>query len=119
VNSIDRKLRKLEMARASREQGVCRKLAAVWHGAPTERIRALAPGERVVIDWYRDGSTLWGSHRITTDPADRGRKCVRDGYLLDVLQEIHQSCWHREQTGSCLVCQGTPVAEKRPVCEET
>jgi hypothetical protein len=31
-----------------------------------------------------------------------------------VLQEVHQSCPHRERTGSCKVCMGTPVAEELP-----
>jgi hypothetical protein len=119
MNSIDRKLRKLEMAKASREQDVCRGLAAVMHGVPRERLQTLGPGERVVIDWYRDGGGMvWGRERITNDPTDKDRKCITGGYLLDVLKEIHQGCSHRLQSGSCLICKGTPVAEKRLLCAE-
>jgi hypothetical protein len=115
MQSIDRKLRKLEMARAPSEEGGCQGLAFVWHWIPRERKQNLAPGERVVVDWYRSvPGMLLGRERIATDPADQGRKCFRNGYLLDVLTEIHHQCAYRERTGSCRYCHGTPIAEEFP-----
>jgi hypothetical protein len=74
--------------------------------------RALAPGERIVHDWFRDcGSTVWARERVSTDKADEGRRCPRGGYLLDVLEAFHQGCPWRERTGVCQMCQGTPVED--------
>jgi hypothetical protein len=80
---------------------------------PQERIEKLAANERVVDDWYRDvvGGIVWSRERITTDPYDCGRRCEPGGYLIDVLEEIHQDCWHRMQHGVCRACADTPVAE--------
>jgi hypothetical protein len=112
MQSIDRKLRNLEVARASSEETGCHGLAFVWHCIPPERKQNLAPDERVVVDWFRSiPGILSGRERITNNPADVGRKCFRNGYLIDILTEIHQECHHRESTGSCEYCHGTPVAE--------
>jgi hypothetical protein len=83
-------------------------------GISPERRKSMQPDERIVVDWYRNyiGVTE-GRNRITTDPADQGRKCTVGGYLLDVIEEIHQSCSHREQPGYCRICKDTPVAEKK------
>jgi len=85
------------------------------HGPSLERRKNLAPGERVVKDWFRDsGGYVSGQYRITSDPADQGRRCKAGGYLLDVLEKVHKICSHRESMGSCLLCKDTPVAEERP-----
>jgi hypothetical protein len=70
----------------------------------------LAPGERVVEDWFRDcGSIVWGRERVATETEDVGRRCPPGGYLLDVLQHFHEHCPWRKRTGVCQMCQGTPV----------
>lgn len=72
--------------------------------------RELAPGERLVQDWFRDcGSTVWARERVTHEKADGGRRCSKGGYLLDVLEAFHEGCPWRERTGVCQMCQGTPV----------
>ena len=74
---------------------------------------ALAPGERVVEDWFRDrGSMVWARERVTTETEDSGRRCPPGGYLLDVLEDFHHDCPWRTRTGVCQMCQGTPVREK-------
>lgn len=115
MRQIEKRLRKLEAKLKLRDQPRCSGLACVWHFIPIERRNNLAPGERIVVDWYRNGNSMtYGRQRITDDPADQGRKCKVGGYLLDVLKEIHQNCSHRERTGSCLVCKDTPLAEEPP-----
>jgi hypothetical protein len=70
----------------------------------------LAPGERVVEDWFCDcGSIVWARERVTTETEDVGRRCPPGGYLLDVLQHFHEHCPWRKRTGVCQMCQGTPV----------
>jgi hypothetical protein len=50
----------------------------------------LAPGERVVEDWFRDcGPIVWARERVTTETEDQGRRCTAGGYLLDVLENSH------------------------------
>jgi hypothetical protein len=67
---------------------------------------ALAPGERIVDDWYRDlYGVVWARERITTDPSDPGRRCERGGHLLDVIRELHETCELRE-SGGCGTCSG-------------
>jgi hypothetical protein len=93
MNNIERRLRKLEAKRNPPQQMTVDGLALVTHGLPAGR--KLAPGERVVIDWYDHSECqLSGRERITTDPADKGRHCKRDGYLLDVMQELNRLCMH-------------------------
>ena len=70
----------------------------------------LAPGERVVQDWFRDcGSIVWARERATTETEDVGRRCPPGGYLLDVLEHFHEHCPWRQRTGVCQMCLGTPV----------
>ena len=73
----------------------------------------LAPGERMVQDWFRDcGLMVWARERVTTEKADEGRRCPRGGYLLDVLEALHEGCPWQERTGVCHMCQGTPVGDR-------
>jgi hypothetical protein len=109
--TIENRLRKLESRLKPSEQPSVR-MAVVMHPLPGKRKRNLASGERVVVDWYRDfGGVIEGRERICTDQVDRGRVCKRGGFLIDVIQELHQTCGHRERTGSCRVCHGTPIAD--------
>jgi hypothetical protein len=78
-----------------------------------EQESALAPGERVVEDWFRDcGSMVWARERLTTDTEDVGRRCPPGGYLLDVLEDFHAQCPWRTRTGVCRMCECTPVGKK-------
>ena len=96
-------------ARRTPKQTVC--LVFVWRWIPKDRRENLAPGERIVQDHYRQcGQLINARQRITTDPDDHGRRCEPEGYLEDVIQELHKNCWYRERGGSCLTCTGTPVA---------
>lgn len=73
----------------------------------------LAPGERMVQDWFRDcGSIVWARDRVTAQAADGGRRCSPGGYLLDVLERFHEKCPWRKRTGVCQMCQGTPVPDQ-------
>jgi hypothetical protein len=113
MRDIENRLRKLESKRQYNRQTDVG-LAMVMHGLPLKRTQNLGEGERVVIDWYRDfGGYVEGRERISNDPADLGRSCRNGSYLLDVIQELHQTCSHREGTGCCSICNGTPVAECR------
>ena len=112
MRCIESRLRKLEAQRELRDQPHCHGLAVVWWLLPFERKKNLVPPERVVVDWFRNSNSMtYGRERITCDTADKGRKCKPGGYLLDVIEEIHQGCFHREITGSCQICQNTPAAE--------
>src|SRR4051812_1440790 len=63
---------------------------------------ALAPGERIVQDWFRHyGSLVWACERVTTQKTDEGRRCPEGGYLPDVLEAFHQRCPWRQRTGVC------------------
>jgi hypothetical protein len=115
MRNIEIRLRKLEAKLNPPEKPVVIGLAVVANALPRERKKNLAPGERVVIDWYRNvNGVSWGRERISTDPADEGRHCRRGGCLFDVIQELHQACSYRVQAGSCSTCGGTPVAECSP-----
>src|ERR1700730_407765 len=71
-------------------------LAYTWHRVDAARKQNLADGERIGVDWYREWNRIAsGRERITSDPNDQGRRCKRGGYLLDVLQHLHQSCEYR------------------------
>jgi hypothetical protein len=117
--TIENRLRKLESRLKPSEPSV--RMAVVMHPLPGKRKGNLVAGERVVVDWYRDyGGLIEGRERISTDPTDRGRVCKRGSYLLDVIQELHQTCGHLARTACCSVCQGTPVAETaRLPCQES
>ena len=53
------------------------------------RRRALAPGERIVLDQYgKSGSTILARERITTDALDRGQQSPRG----DEVEEILPGC---------------------------
>jgi hypothetical protein len=79
----------------------------------SEHDTILAPGERIVQDWFRHcGSMVWARERVTTETADEGRRCPPGGYLLDLLETFHQGCPWRECTGVCQMCQGTPVGDR-------
>jgi hypothetical protein len=115
MRNIETRLRRLEAKLNPPEKPVVIGLATVANPLPRERKKNLAAGESVVIDWYRNvNGVSWGRERISTDPADQGRHCQRGGYLVDVIQELHQACTYREQAGSCSTCRGTPVAECGP-----
>ena len=50
------------------------------------RRRALAPGERIVLDEYgKCGPTVLARERITTDPLDHGQRSPRGGEVEDIL----------------------------------
>jgi hypothetical protein len=115
MRNIENRLRKVEAKLHPPKEVVVEALAMLAHVLPRDRVQNLAPGEHVVVDWYTHvNNMLWGRQRIATDPADQGRKCKWGGYLLDVIQELHQACPERERTGSCHTCRGTSVAECRP-----
>jgi hypothetical protein len=114
MRRIESRLRKLEAQVAIRDRPTCDGVACVMHGVSEERRKNMSPNERIVVDWFRNRDHVTeGRKRITADPTDQGRKCTRNGYLLDVIEELHQSCFHREKPGHCWVCQDTPVAENK------
>ena len=114
MRRIESRVRKLEAQLQLDSQPQVRGLGCLWRRLSWERRRNLAPGERVVVDWYRNWGTMThGRERITQDPEDHGRACKPGGYLLDVLEELHQSCSFKS-TGSCGDCANTPVAEQVP-----
>ena len=74
--------------------------------------RELAPGERVIEDWFREsGPLIWARERVTTSAEEGGRRCPPGGYLPDVLESFHKRCPYRQTIGACRMCQGTPIAE--------
>ena len=77
-----------------------------WCPNYKELLSRLAPGERIVQDVYRiSGHFGRARARITTDPNDNGRTCEREGYLEDVIQEVHRTCEMRNR-GECTICAG-------------
>jgi len=119
MRRIETRIRKLEAELQLDGQPQVTGLACVWHCVPIERKKNLALGERVVVDWYRNwGALTHGRERVTQDPEDHGRACKRGGYLLDVLEELHQSCVCKNM-GSCGDCANTPVAEAAPAISST
>ena len=111
MRNFENRLRKLESKLPSQH------VELVWLTSlvELEGTKTLAPGERVVQDWYRQsGGGVDARERITSDPADPGRTCKTDGYLIDVIEEHHRICPERERSGSCHECKSTPVAECRP-----
>jgi hypothetical protein len=114
MRRIESRIRKIEAELQLGGQPRVTGLACVWHRVPIERKKNLGPGERVVVDWYRNWGTMThGRERVTKDLEDHGRVCKRGGYLLDVLEELHQSCVSKGR-GSCGDCANTPVAEVAP-----
>jgi hypothetical protein len=78
---------------------------------PDERLMDLEHGARLVLDHFRhDGLLISAAERITTDPKDHGRRCEPEGYLEDVIRELHEDCYFRSRGGSCNSCKNTPVA---------
>jgi hypothetical protein len=115
MRRIESRIRKLEAQPQLDSQPEVRGLGCLWRRLPWERKQNLAPGERLVVDWYRNWGTMThGRERVTQDPEDHGRACKRGGYLLDVLEELHQTCSRKATTGSCGQCVDTPVAESVP-----
>ena len=60
----------------------------VWVSGSVDehRRRALAPGERIVLDEYgKCGPTVLARERITTDPLDHGQRSPRGGEVEDIL----------------------------------
>jgi hypothetical protein len=93
-----RRLEKMEQHFAPKRQPV----VPVWlrHAIDAARRNALAPNERLVSDVYRiTGLVGEARQRITTDLDDKGRKCDRDGYLEDVIRELHEQCEWRDKGG--------------------
>ena len=112
ITQMKQRLQRLERAKAHLVRVSARWPLMFWNmrPLPRERIENLAANERVVSDWYRDiRGIVWTRERITADPSDMGRKCEPDGYLADVLQEIHRDCEYRTE-GGCRACAGTPLA---------
>jgi hypothetical protein len=108
----ENRLQKLELKRNPPQRVVATGLCTVAHSLPAESKTNPAVDERVVIDWYlHKNGVAWGKERITKDPADQGRCCKRDGYLLDVLLELHEACPHCEQVSSCCTCAEATVAK--------
>jgi hypothetical protein len=71
-----------------------------------ERRKSLADNERIVEDWFRnDHNFVLASERITSVPGDEGRRCMRNGYLEDVIREAHLKCYYRAR-GVCNICVG-------------
>ena len=110
------RLERLERLKARMVRHSARWPLMVWNmrPLPKERIENLAVNERVVNDWYRDiRGIVWMRERITAEPNDHGRKCEPDGYLADVLEEVHRDCEHRTE-GACRACAGTPLTGRPP-----
>ena len=85
----------------------------ITHPLPDERLVDLKPGERLVLDYFRqDGLLIDAAERITTDAKDHGRRCEPGGYLEDVIRELHEDCYFRGRDGSCNSCHNTPVANQ-------
>src|SRR5450432_428397 len=77
----------------------------IWPGIDRFRGEKLAPDERIVLDCFRQrGPMIDAQERITTDPKDNGRECEPEGYLGDVIAEIHVDCWYRDRGGVCTIC---------------
>jgi hypothetical protein len=108
----ENRLQKIELKRNPPQRVVATGLCTVAHSLPAERKTNLAAEERVVVDWYfHSNGVVWGRERVTEDLADQGRCCKRDGYLLDVLHELHEACLHCDQVGSCCTCAAAAVAK--------
>src|SRR6266851_9876295 len=102
MRSVEKRLWRLESKRSQSERLAIEGLATVAHVLPREHKESLAAGGRVVIDWYRIVSgVMWGRERLSYDLADRGQCCESNGYLIDAIQELHQTCSYRDKPGSC------------------
>jgi hypothetical protein len=107
--SLTKRIDKLERLWSAPERGRSPLVLCI----ELENVAELGSGERIVEDWFRDsGFMVWARERVTTDKADEGRRCLRGGYLLDVLEAFHEGCPWRERTGVCQMCQGTPVEDR-------
>jgi hypothetical protein len=105
---ICRRLEYLEELLAPPDPGMA--FVFIMNPLPAGAEENLKPGERVVLDYYRqEGLLIDARERITTDPADEGRRCEPDGHLEDVIRELHEECYYRSRDGSCRTCHGTAV----------
>ena len=103
-----RRLGQLERALAP---AVCVAYVYIAEPLPPERKAQLVPGERIVLDHFRQrGALVEASQRIATNPRDQGRRCEPEGYLPDIIERIHKDCYWRERPGNCNNCLGTPFA---------
>jgi hypothetical protein len=81
----------------------------VVHALSPHSEENLAPGERIVLDYYRHcGLLIEARERITTDNGDEGLRCEPEGHLEDVIRELHADCYWRKG-GSCRTRAGTAV----------
>jgi hypothetical protein len=106
LRQLERRVLLLEAAVASR---AVHDLLLILVESPGSR-RELGANEHLVIDRFRDtGSVVWGYERITTDPNDQGRTCEPRGCIKALLERFHQGCHWRAISGTCRMCEGTPV----------
>ena len=106
LRQFDRRVRRLEAAVARR--AVHNPLLILVEFPVSHR--GLCINEHVVIDRFRDtGSVVWGYERITTDPNDQGGTCEPRGCIKALLERFHQGCHWRAISGTCRMCEGTPV----------
>jgi len=76
-------------------------------------VAQLREGERAVLDIYRaSGFVERARERITADPNDHGQSCEPGGFLLPVIEELHQSCEYHLRNECCNDCIGTPVCSQ-------
>jgi len=81
-------------------------IVTFWVSRHRDHRSGLAENERIVYDLYRrQGQWASARERVTTDPADQGRRCPPGGYLEDVIRELHQNCEWRDR-GCCQDCSG-------------
>jgi hypothetical protein len=107
LRQLDRRVRRLEVAIAGRAVHNPLLILVEFPDANRE----LHSHEHLVIDRFRDtGSVAWGHERIATDPGDDGRTCEPGGYIQASLERFHQACHWRTVSGTCRMCDGTPVA---------
>lgn len=108
ISKMCRRLQDLETRLIPRE---CPSCVFVMQPVDPRRRENLAQGERIVMDYFRhDGQLISAAERITTDPADAGRRCEPGGHLRDVIESLHRDCYWREKYGVCRICKHTPVA---------
>jgi hypothetical protein len=70
---LERRLARLEQGQGA---GHILRTIRVTDYIDEARRKALAPGERIVLDWYSDVDFgVLARERITTDPVDEGHRC--------------------------------------------
>jgi hypothetical protein len=101
VAEVEKKLRLV----AQRSSDSWPPLVVVVYHMEAERRKQLAAGERIVQDWFRnDHQFVLARERITSQADDFGRRCAVNGYLEDVVRELHQQCVYRDR--GCKLCAG-------------